>query len=149
MQARSGAAAPSYVAGILLTAVVVAALAALALIQQARQRGEVLDLVSATRQFSPQEGERARIRFRLRRSTDDAVVRILDRKEPVKTLVDGESLRGDDRFHVYRWDGGTDVGKLAGPGRYRVEILLRDMNREIVPENGRIRVRRPAPRERG
>lgn len=149
MQANSGAVAPSYLAGILLAAVVVAALASLALIQGARDRGEVLDLVRATREFSPREGERARVRFRLRRSTDDAVVRVLHRGEPVRTLVDGESLVGDDRFYVYRWDGRSDDGEVVEPGPYRVEILLRDMDREIVPEQGRIRIPREPGRERG
>ena len=53
MQASSDAAPPRYLAGILLTAVVLAALGSLALIQEARQRGEVLDLVEATDTFSP------------------------------------------------------------------------------------------------
>lgn len=148
MQAKSGAVAPSYLAGILLAAVVVAALASLALIQQARDRGEVLDLVRATREFSPRQGESARIRFRLRRSSDDAVVRILRRGDTVRTLVDGEPLIGDDRFYLYRWDGRLEGGEPAAPGPYRVEILLRDMDREIVPERGRIRVARERGGER-
>lgn len=121
---------------------VVAALASLAVIQEARQRGEVLDLVEATDSFSPAEGQRARIEWRQRRASDDAVVRIIDRAEaPVRTLLDGGSLAGDDTVQVFHWNGRTDSGDLAPPGLYRIEILLRDQDREIVPERSAIRLR--------
>jgi hypothetical protein len=129
----SDAAPPRYLAGILLTAVVLAALGSLALIQEARQRGEVLDLVEATDTFSPDANERARIEWRQRRSSDDATVRIIDR---------GGSLEGDDRIQVFRWNGRTDDGDPAPPGLYRIEILLRDQDREIVPEQSAIRLHR-------
>ena len=139
VQANSDAAEPSYLAGILLAAVVVAALASLAVIQEARQRGEVLDLVEVTRTFSPANGERARIEWRQRSSSDDAVVRIIDRSgSPVRTLLDGEPLAGDDTQQVFHWNGEADSGRLAEPGLYRVEILLRDLDREIVPEQSRM-----------
>ena len=118
-----------------------AALGSLALIQEARQRGEVLDLVEATDTFSPAAGERARIEWRQRRSSDDATVRIIDRAGiPVRTLLDGGSLEGDDRIQVFHWNGRTDDGDP--PGLYRIEILLRDQDREIVPEQSAIRLRR-------
>jgi hypothetical protein len=139
VQANSDAAAPRYLAGILLAVVVVAALASLAVIQEARQRGEVLDLVEVTRTFSPANSERARIEWRQRSSSDDAVVRIIDRAgDPVRTLLDGEPLAGDDTQQVFHWDGKADSGRLAEPGLYRVEILLRDLDREIVPEQSRM-----------
>jgi hypothetical protein len=142
--ANSDAVAPPYLAGILLIVVVVAALASLALIQEARQRGEVLDLVEATDSFTP-PGERARIEWRQRRSSDDAVVRIIDRGgTPVRTLLDGGSLEGDDTEQVFRWNGRTSAGDVAPPGLYRIEILLLDQDREIVPEQSAIEVRPPA-----
>lgn len=142
--ANSDAVAPPYLAGILLVAVVVAALASLALIQEARQRGEVLDLVEATDSFTP-PAEQARIEWRQRRSSDDAVVRIIDRGgAPVRTLLDRDSLEGDDTNQVFRWNGRTAAGDVASPGLYRVEILLLDQDREIVPEQSAIRVRAPA-----
>ena len=143
MQANSDAAAPSLLAGILLTAVVVAALASLAVIQEARQRGEVLDLVEVTHAFSPDGRERARIEWRQRRTSDDAVVRIIDSADdPVRTLLDGGTLTGDDAQQVFRWNGRADSGEVVSPARYRVEILLRDQDREIVPEQSVIRVRK-------
>lgn len=139
----SDAAPPRYLAGILLTAVVLAALGSLALIQEARQRGEVLDLVEATDTFSPDANERARIEWRQRRSSDDATVRIIDRAGiPVRTLLYGGSLEGDDRIQVFHWNGRTDDGDPAPPGLYRIEILLRDQDREIVPEQSAIRLHR-------
>jgi flagellar hook assembly protein FlgD len=139
--ANSDPAAPRYLAGILLAVVVVAALASLAVIQEARQRGEVLDLVEVTRTFSPANGERARIEWRQRSSSDDAVVRIIDRAgDPVRTLLDGGPLAGDDTQQVFSWDGRDDSGRPAEPGAYRIEILLRDLDREIVPEQSRMRL---------
>jgi flagellar hook assembly protein FlgD len=139
--ANSDPAAPRYLAGILLAVVVVAALASLAVIQEARQRGEVLDLVEVTRTFSPANGERARIEWRQRSSSDDAVVRIIDRAgDPVRTLLDGGPLAGDDTQQAFSWDGRDDSGRPVEAGAYRVEILLRDLDREIVPEQSRMRL---------
>jgi hypothetical protein len=138
----SDAAPPRYLAGILLTAVVLAALASLALILEARQRGEVLDLVEARDTFSPDAGERARIEWRQRESSDDADVLIIDTGgRPVRTLLDGGELEGDDRQQVFHWNGRTDSGDVAPPGLYRVEIVLPDEDRDIVPEQSAIRLR--------
>jgi hypothetical protein len=60
----------------------------------------------------------------------------------VRTLLDDGSLEGDDRIQVFHWNGRTDDGELAPPGLYRIEILLDDQDREIVPEQSAIRLRR-------
>lgn len=134
-----------FLAGLLFVVVVAAALVSLALIQEARQRGEVLDLVEATDSFSPRAGERARIEWRQRESSDDAVVQIIDTGgRPVRTLLDGGALEGDDRQQVFLWNGRTDSGELAPPGLYRVEIVLPDEDRDIVPEQSTIRLRATA-----
>ena len=131
-----------FLAGLLFVVVVAAALVSLALIQEARQRGEVLDLVEATDSFSPRAGERARIEWRQRESSDDAVVQIIDTGgRPVRTLLDRGTLEGDDRQQVFLWNGRTDSGELAPPGLYRVEIVLPDEDRDIVPEQSTIRLR--------
>jgi FlgD Ig-like domain len=142
--------APRLLAGLLFGAVVVAALVSLALIQEARQRGEVLDLVEATNSFIPGDGEKARIEWRQRESSDDAVVRIIDADDrPVRTLLDGGSLEGGDREQVFRWNGRTDAGGVAPPGVYRVEIVLPDDDRDIVPEQSAIRLRAPGAGAQG
>jgi hypothetical protein len=131
-----------FLAVLLFVVVVAAALVSLALIQEARQRGEVLDLVEATDSFSPRARERARIEWRQRESSDDAVVQIIDTGgRPVRTLVDGGTLEGYDRQQVFLWNGRTDSGELAPPGLYRVEIVLPDEDRDIVPEQSTIRLR--------
>src|SRR4029450_11185365 len=69
----SDAGAPNVLAAVLFIAVGAAALVSLALIQEARQRGEVLDLVEATDSFAPRAGESARIEWRQRETSDDAL----------------------------------------------------------------------------
>jgi flagellar hook assembly protein FlgD len=129
-------------AAVLFIAVVVAALVSLALIQEARQRGEVLDLVEATDSFAPRAGESARIEWRQRETGDDALVEIINTGgRPVRTLLDRGTLEGDDSQQVFHWNGRTDSGALAPPGLYRVEIVLPDADRDIVPEQSAIRLR--------
>jgi flagellar hook assembly protein FlgD len=146
------AGAPKLLAGILVAAVLVAALASLALIQEARQRGEVLDLVEVSpRGISPTDpSARLRIEWRQRRTSDDAVVQIVTSAErPVRTLLDGGTLAGGDAQQVFRWDGRRDSGRRAEPGHYWVRILLRDQDRDIVPEQSRMTVRSGAGGEGG
>ena len=143
MQAKR-ATAPNLLAGILLVAVLVAALASLAVIQDARQRGEVLDLVEVSpRGISPSSrSERVTIEWRQRRTSDDAVVQIVTSAErPVRTLLGGGTLPGDDTQQVFRWDGRRDSGRAAEPGGYWVRIVLRDQDRDIIPEQSRMTVR--------
>jgi hypothetical protein len=142
VQVDSDAGAPNVLAAVLFIAVVVAALVSLALIQEARQRGEVLDLVEATDSFAPRASERARIEWRQRETGDDALVEIIDTGgRPVRTLLDRGTLEGDDSQQVFHWNGRTDSGALAPPGLYRVEIVLPDADRDIVPEQSAIRLR--------
>lgn len=143
MQAKQ-ASAPNLLAGLLLAAVLIAALASLAVIQEARQRGEVLDLVEVSpRAISPPgRDERVRIEWRQRRTSDDAVVQIVTSAErPVRTLLDGGTLVGDDTEQVFHWDGRRDSGRMVDPGRYWVRIVLRDQDRDIIPEQSRMTVR--------
>jgi hypothetical protein len=143
VQANSDAVAPRNLAGILLTLVVIASLASFVLIQAARERGEVLDLVHVKPRTIPysRSGERVRIEWRQRRASDDAVVRMIDSAErPVRTLLGGGALAGGDTEQVFHWNGRIDSGGFAEPGRYRVQILLRDQDRDIIPEQSLITV---------
>jgi flagellar hook assembly protein FlgD len=127
---------PTYLAPVLLCALALAALAALAVIQMVRLEGVVLDLAQVSRVRSQADPDKVvLVRFRMRSSTDDAVVRIVDSDDdPVATVVEGQPIPGDDRFHTFYWDGRTDAGDPAPPGHYRAEILLRDQGREIIPD---------------
>lgn len=143
MQAKQ-ASAPNLLAGLLMAAVLIAALASLAVIQEARQRGEVLDLVEVSpRAISPPgRDERVRIEWRQRRTSDDAVVQIVTSAErPVRTLLDGGTLVGDDTEQVFHWDGRRDSGRIVDLGHYWVRIVLRDQDRDIIPEQSRMTVR--------
>jgi flagellar hook assembly protein FlgD len=121
----------------LFCALALATLIALAVIQQVRLDGVVLDLARVTRvtgdAATPQH--RVEVEFRMRKASDDAVVRIVnDEDEPVATLVDGEPLEGDEREYTFYWDGRDESGERVPRGLYRVEILLRDQGREILPD---------------
>ena len=143
MQAKA-ASAPNLLAGFLLAAVLAAAIASLAVIQEARQRGEVLDLVEVSpRGISPSEPrERVRIDWRQRRTSDDAVVEIVTSADrSVRTLLDGGTLTGGDTEQVFHWDGRRDSGRVVAPGHYWVRIVLRDQDRDIIPEQSRMTVR--------
>ena len=143
MQAKA-ASAPNLLAGFLLAAVLAAAIASLAVIQEARQRGEVLDLVEVSpRAITPSDrDERVTIEWRQRRTSDDAVVEIVTSAErAVATLLDGGTLTGDDTQQVFHWDGRWDSGRAVEPGPYWVRILLRDQDRDIIPEQSRMTVR--------
>lgn len=144
MQAKSAAAVPNPLAGVLLAAVIVAALASLGVIQEARQRGEVLDLVEVTpRHIDPSDpGAGVRVEWRQRRTSDDAVVEIVTSAErPIRTLMRNGTLAGGDTRQVFEWDGTRDSGRPAEPGHYWVRILLRDQDRDVIPEQSRITVR--------
>jgi hypothetical protein len=145
VQANSDAAPHGRLAVILLVAVSLGALGSLAAILEARQRGEVLDLVEVSGRFAPATGEKARIEWRQRVDSSDATVLVIDRDDATtRTLLDRGALAGDDRRQVFRWDGRTDQGELAPPGRYRVEILLSDLeDRDIVPERSAITLYEP------
>jgi flagellar hook assembly protein FlgD len=132
--ARSG---PGRIAAILFCALALATLAALAVIQEVRLDGVVLDLARVTRVTGDEASakHRVEVEFRMRTDSDDAVVRIVDSDdEPVATLLEGGELEGGEREYVFYWDGRDESGERVPRGLYRVEILLRDQGREILPE---------------
>ena len=81
----------------------------------------------------PSEGPReAEFTFFVRRADDDARVTIVDSHEDVvRTLDDSVALAADEPV-TYCWDGTTDAGELAEPGRYRLGVELPDSDREPV-----------------
>jgi flagellar hook assembly protein FlgD len=131
------AAAPSFLAPLLLCSLAAAVLLALAVIQKVKLEGAVLDLARVTRLTGPEASgnRKVEVEFRMRSDSDDAVIRIVNRDEqPVATLADGVDLEGDERVYLFYWDGRDESGSRVPRGRYRVEILLRDQDREILPE---------------
>lgn len=89
--------------------------------------------------------DRGRIRFRITRS-DRADVEITDPDgRLVRTLASDRFLKRY-RFFVFHWNGRTDDGTLADPGRYKLRLVLLEQDRTITP-GGKLRVHR-ASRDR-
>ncbi len=129
--------APGRLAAILFCTLALAALAALAAIQQVRLDGVVLDLARVTRVTGNRATNKRRVEveFRMRTDSGDAVIRIVDRDDqPVATLLDGGELEGGERVYVFYWDGRDESGERVPRGHYRAEFLLRDQDRDILPE---------------
>ena len=121
VQANSDAAAPGYLAGVLLTVVVVAALVSSGVVQEARQRGEVLDLVKATPQLlaaAPSEREDRMAPAPLERRRRRA-----DHRRGGPARSDACSTAGSSPATIASrcstGTGATDAGDLAPPGLYR------------------------------
>jgi flagellar hook assembly protein FlgD len=129
--------APGRLAAMLFCSLALAALAALAVIQKVRLEGVVLDLARVTRVTgeAATRDHRVEVEFRMRTDSDDALIRIVDRNDqPVATLADGIELEGGERVYDFYWDGRDESGRRVPRGRYRVEILLRDQDRDILPD---------------
>ena len=85
--------------------------------------------------FSPNgDGERdvAKITLFIRADEPHATVEIVGRfLKPIRTLAADVPLRENERVH-YEWDGRTDDGSRAPPGRYRVRVILPTLDRDVV-----------------
>jgi hypothetical protein len=55
----------------------------------------------------------------------------------VRTLADDVAF-ADDSNQRYLWDGRDDDGELAPPGRYRVHVLLEDLDRDLPLDGTRL-----------
>jgi hypothetical protein len=121
----------------LFFALVVASLLTSVLVVRARTPDLVLEVlqprVDQRVVFGPGAGQRrVTIEFFVRESDPHAVVGIVDRHEDlIRTLDPDVALSADDPV-VYRWDGSTDSGAPAPPGRYRLLVGLPAQDREMV-----------------
>jgi hypothetical protein len=113
-------------APLLFAALVVATAGILALTQSARTR-LVVDQIELTNAFRPDDGERARIRFRLTEDEDSATVEVIDAGGDTVEVLAADDPLGDFEIHRFRWDGGT-----GEPGVYRVRLTLASLDREVV-----------------
>ena len=122
----------------LFFALLAATLAVSVRVVRARTPALVLEVLEPDRggfAFSPGAPEgRSQVRFTffVRRSDADARVTVVDPHEDVvKTLDDSVALSADEPVS-YVWDGTTDGGEIADPGRYRLGVELPDSDREMV-----------------
>jgi hypothetical protein len=72
------------------------------------------------------------ITFFVRESDGHALVGIADSHEDVVRTLDGDvALAAGDRVN-YTWDGRTDAGATAPPGRYRLLVRLPSEDRTMI-----------------
>jgi hypothetical protein len=62
---------------------------------------------------------------------------------PARTLADDVPLEAN-RAVRYSWNGRTDGGVLAPPGRYALRVNLPDRGRDMLWVNQRIHLRSPS-----
>lgn len=121
----------------LFFALVIVTLATSVLVVRARTPDLVLEVlrpaVDERVVFGPGRARRAvRLEFFVREDDPEALVGIVDRHEDLVRTLDPEvALRADEAL-TYRWDGRTDEGALAPPGRYRLLVELPAHDRAMV-----------------
>jgi len=120
---------------ILFFALLVASLAVTVLVVRARSPDLVLEVTSFTCAVEPgAEGglDRATATFFVRESDPSAVVSIVDSEEEVVRVLDADvALRADEQTS-FSWDGLTDGGSPAPPGRYRLSVELPAADRTMI-----------------
>ncbi len=81
---------------------------------------------------APKPGGKATIRFTTTQTDSQGAVYIIDsHEETVRTLRAPGTLAAGP--HTLRWDGRTDAGTAAPPGRYGLRVVLGADGRDIVP----------------
>jgi len=119
----------------LFFALLIASLAASVLVVRARDPDLVLEVRTITCSFDPGVGsalDRARATFFVRESDPDAVVSIVDSEEVVVRVLDADASLEAGEEVSYAWDGRTDAGTRAPPGRYRLAVELPDAGRTMI-----------------
>jgi hypothetical protein len=86
-------------------------------------------------EFNPLGQTRSRrlqIVFFVRESDPHALVRIVDSHEDTVKTLDADVALEAHRKVSYVWDGRTDAGPLAPPGRYRLGVDLPGHERDMI-----------------
>ena len=73
-----------------------------------------------------------KITFFVRESDSHARVAIVDSHENVVRTLDSDAALTDHQEVTYTWDGRTDAGGIAAPGRYRLAVDLPSEDREMI-----------------
>lgn len=77
-------------------------------------------------------GADLRISFFVRESDAHARVAIVDSHEDVVRTLDDDVALAEGRPVTYEWNGTTDQGARAAPGRYRLLVELPSQDREMI-----------------
>jgi hypothetical protein len=129
----------------LFFAVLIATSAVAVLVVRARTPDLVLEVTkqcpppaladNCSPEFDPGGKPRARaleIVFFVRDSDPHAFVRVVDSHEDTVRTLDADVALEADREVTYVWDGRTDAGTIAPPGRYRLGVELPDEDRDMI-----------------
>ena len=126
----SSAAGPRRLGSIALIALLVASLVLGILVYRARTPDLALEVTSFPRSFSGRAF--AEIAFFVRIADDETKVEIVGRDQVVtRTLAESIPLEEDERIRCV-WDGLSDEGEKAPPGRYRLRVTLPSEGRTMV-----------------
>lgn len=126
-----------HIGPLLLAALLLLTVLAFGATRALRSQDDVVNSVDLTKSITA--GERALLSFRLTEPDSRADVLIVDRQgDQVRALALGASLEAGP--HSYRWRGIGDDGEPVEPGRYRLRVILGEMDRDIEPP-GAVRVR--------
>jgi FlgD Ig-like domain len=90
---------------------------------------------NCTPEFDPRGKPRYRrleIVFFVRDSDPHGLVRIVDSHEDTVRTLDADVALDAGQKVTYVWDGRTDGGMVAPPGRYRVGVQLPDEDRDMI-----------------
>jgi hypothetical protein len=141
---RADRTSPSrYLAPVVVALLALATIGAFAYAQRLKREPLILDKVSfGTREtrgaFTPNRdcvNDHGRIRFRITRS-DRANVEIVDPDGRLVRMLARDRFLKRYRFFVFHWNGRTDAGRPAPPGRYKLELVLLGEDRELTPGGG-------------
>jgi hypothetical protein len=119
----------------LFFALLAATLTVAVLVVRARSPDLVLEVTSLTCSFRPgaDEGlDQARATFFVREADPHAVVAIVDPAENVVRTLDEDVALAVEEEASYAWDGRTDQGRRAPPGRYRLSVGLPAAERTMI-----------------
>lgn len=119
----------------LFAALFAAAVLSAALVVRERDPALALEVTNFSAAFEPDgDGVRdvAKLEFFARESDPSATVSIVGRDlESVRTLARDLNLQAGQEV-TYTWDGRTDEGERAPPGRYRLRVQLPESERDVV-----------------
>jgi hypothetical protein len=126
---------PSSLAARLFAAMLIAALIVSVLVVRARTPDLMLEVTKRTARFDPDDDGRrdvAVVRYFVREDDPGATVQIVGPDlEIVRTFIDQGPLAANRPMRLI-WDGRTDTGERAPPGRYRLRVILPSVDRDMV-----------------
>lgn len=132
------------VAPTLFALLVLGTLAAFVVVEDERDHPQIIGDDKVSNTFKPQGslGEKGRRRmlvtFTVTRAEPHASVVVVDSAgEVVRTLADDVHF-ADDSNQRYLWDGRRDDGEPAAAGRYRVHVLLKELDRDLPLDGTRL-----------